>query len=419
MQAQALWITGGNRLEGEVSISGAKNAALPMIIAACLSEDGVTLTNVPVALRDIEVVIELMRALGAEIQVEGRTLRLRRAGLSVSRIPAELAHQIRSSILLLSVAAALGEDAFLPLPGGCPIGERGVDIHIEGLRALGARIEETEEGIQVYGGALKGTDFTLRLPSTTATQNIMIAACYAQGRTTIQNSHTRPENIELAELLKAMNGRITVRKRVIEVEGTGGLGGSCSRAVMPGWDEATAYMVGAGITGGDIILRDYDLRYSSWECRALSDAGVRIEKLEDAVRAWRPGELQPFDIFTAPYPGINSDMQPIFAAIALFARGESSITDTRFENRFQYVEEMRRFGADITQYGNTAIVQGGKALRPAEVTSPDLRGGAALALTALGIVGRSRVRNAIQIYRGYENFDEKLRRLGATVEVEI
>lgn len=409
-------IEGGYPLQGEVKLSGAKNAALPMIAAACLGDEPTTLENVPVNLHDVRILVEILTYLGAEIQVNGTTLLCSRGRFPSKTVPLNLAERIRYSLLLLGMGAALQEEIFLPLPGGCAIGKRKHDLHVLGLRALGHEVVESDEGLQLKPALAKGAVIDFYLPTTSGTENVMLAAVMANGATEIRNANTRPEVLELGRLLVAMGAEVDVRNRVVKIIGTDRLKGGAHFSVMPGWDEAVTYLAAAGVARGEIVIPNFDLRYVKSDVHHLREAGIEIFEWGGAVYASGKNSLKPFDLFTGPYPAINSDMQPIFAVLALLARGESTITDMRFTERFGYTNELRRFGADIAVFGNCAVVNGTSNITAAEgVKATDLRGGAAVVLCALAAPGISTIHNVYQIERGYEQFDQKLSALGAKV----
>lgn len=410
-------IEGGARLRGEVRLSGAKNAALPLIVAACLGEQPTTLTNVPLKLRDVTILIELLRTVGASVETSGDTVRCSRGDLDGTSISVTLASQIRYSLLLLGLFSALRRSVFLPTPGGCRIGERKYDLHLLGLRALGAVIEELHEGILLNAaGGLSGRHVDFYLPTTTGTENVMIAASLAEGVTTIRNANTRPEVQQLGKLLSHMGAQVTVSNRIVEVVGAKRLRGGGEFRIMPGWDEAATYVAAAGMTNGEIAIMDFSTTLMKEEARYFNEAGIKLFEWQNNVYvSGKEVNRQAFELFTAPYPGVNSDMQPIFAALAVSIPGVSTITDLRFTDRFQYVDQLKCFGANIDAFGNTAIVTGGKPLVGAEVSAVDLRGGAACVLCGLIAEGVTRVHSGHQIERGYENIAEKMTSLGASV----
>jgi len=408
-------IHGGKVLEGEVSLSGAKNAALPMIVVACIGHEPTVLENVPTQLNDIRVQIELLQRMGAAIEVKGSTVRCSRGDLDSGKAPADLVGRVRSSLLLLGLYAGLKKEVFLPHPGGDKIGDRKHDLHLMGLQRLGAHVEELSDGIYVKSTGLVGSEIDFYLPSTTGTENIMIAGTFAQGSTILRNANTRPEVVQLGDLLVAMGARIKIHSRVIEMEGVDSLQGGARVRVLSGWDEAVTYIAAASLTRGEIVVNDFDLDHVREETRYLRDAGVELFEWRGNVYVSGKQTQRPFDLFTAPYPGVNSDMQPIFAALALTIPGTSTITDLRFTDRFQYVEELRRFGGDIQSFGNTAIVRGGHPLKGVQVRAPDIRGGMACVLAGLVAEGQTTITNVYQIERGYENFVDKLSALGAII----
>lgn len=410
-------IEGGKKLFGEIELSGAKNAALPMIVAACLGEEETILDNVPTSLQDVIILINLLRCLGAEITIDNNTVYCRRGNFPQGRVPDKLASKIRYSLLLLGLTAALRGEISLPKPGGCKIGDRKYDLHLMGLRSLGAKVEERLESIELSTNSLIGENIEFYLPTTSGTENVMIAAVTAFGTTNILNANTRPEVVQLGELLNAMGAKISFESRIVQIEGCESLKGGVRMSIMPGWDEAVTYAVAAGITDGEICIPNFSFEHIKEDVRFLREAGVEVFEWGNSVYVSGKNQKKSFDLFTAPYPGINSDMQPIFASLALVAKGTSTIADLRFTDRFQYVEELKKFNAKIKSFGNTAIIQGGKRLTAATVKAPDLRGGAACVLAGLIADGETKVYNIEQINRGYENIIDKLKSLGADINV--
>jgi UDP-N-acetylglucosamine 1-carboxyvinyltransferase len=416
MDDTIITIDGQHVLEGEVSLSGAKNAALPMIVAACLGKEPTILDNVPVELNDVQLLIELMQDMGASITVSGKTLRCWIGSLSTRDVPAHLASSIRYSLLLLGVYAGLRSEIFLPQPGGCKLGNRKYDLHLHGLRMLGAHIEDREDGIYLRADQLLGSQIDFYLPTTSGSENIMIAGVLAEGKTLLRNANTRPEVMQLGELLSAMGANIRVQSRVVEIEGVSSLRGGAYIRIMSGPDEAVSYITAAAATNGEIVIKDFNLNHIKEDARYLRGAGVDLFEHHGNVYVGGKKEKLPFDLFTAPYPGVNSDLQPIFAALALTIAGTSTITDLRFTDRFQYVDKLKQFGGDIEYFGNTAIICGGRQLQAAKVDAPDIRGGMACVLCGLVAQGRTTIGNIYQVERGYENFVEKLSGLGASIE---
>jgi UDP-N-acetylglucosamine 1-carboxyvinyltransferase len=408
-------ITGGNRLNGEVELSGAKNAALPVLFGSLITDKIVKLHNVPVLMEDIKVAIEIMRSIGAIVDADGNSLTIDPSGIKDPALPLELVSRIRYSLLLLSAFLNRFGRVELPFPGGCDIGTRKFDLHIKGLQDLGAKMEVTDNGIFGSVDKLRGTEIEFYLPTTSGTENIMIGACLAEGRTVIRNANTRPEIQDFAGFLNGMGADIKISSRFIEINGVESLGGT-EHTIMKGGDEAMTFMIAAGMTGGDIMIKDYNLDHVMVDAEYLRGSGMDIFEWGDSVYVSGKKGIQPFDMFTAPYPGVNSDMQPLFAALALRAPGESTITDQRFTDRFAYVKELKSFGAEINHYGNCAVVSGGRELKGAYVKATDLRGGVAEILVGMISEGETTIENVYQIDRGYELIEEKLKPLGADIE---
>ncbi len=419
IRAGTLHIDGGRPLRGEIAPAGAKNAALALIVAAALGEHPSVLRNVPLALNDVQILLRCLASVGAHVKQIGPDAVELGAGTGYApgRPVDPDAARIRPSLLMLGRAAALGQGLALPQSGGCSIGDRGHDLHVMALRALGATVDESEAGLLLHEGRLRGADISFRLPTTGGTENALLAAVLAPGDTILRNANTRPEIRQMAELLNRMGAQITLGGRVARVTGVPRLPGGADMAVMPGWDEAVTYLVAGAITGGEIRVKGVPASYVHWDLLYLREAGAQIFEWGDDLFLTRKEPLRPIDVMTGPPPSLNSDMQPIFAALTLFCAGDSTLTDNRFQDRFQYVDELRKFGALVDVFGNSALIEGGKPLRPADVRATDLRGGAAAALVALGIAGRSTIGNCYQIYRGYPEFEDKLRALGASVSV--
>jgi len=411
-----LIVRGPIELSGDVSVRGAKNAALPILIAVAVSPEAVTLHNVPTTLNDVKVTLEALQCVGCRYEIEADTVRIEHSAIDNTHIPEEISTKIRNSLLFLGLLVGKVGHAKISMPGGCNLGERKFDMHLEGLRKLGAEVHCDSTGIEVQAERLVGADIDFYLPTTTGTENLMIAACFAEGRTRIYNANTRPEVKDLGDFLNAMGAKVSVRNRVVEIQGRSELHG-CDFSIMPGWDEALTYIIGSALTGGELCVKDFSLQHVQHDVAILRQAGVDVFEWGGCVfSSARNRRLKPFDLFTGPYPAVNSDMQPIFAAFASQCHGETTITDQRFTERFGYVTELKKIGVNIDNYGNSAVIRGVSRLKGDKVKALDLRCGAALLITALKADGITVIDNFYQIGRGYENVVEKMKSLGADVE---
>ena len=411
-----LIIKGPVSLSGDVAVRGAKNAALPILVAAAAGFEPINLENVPTTLNDVKAAIEALRHIGCHVEVSDSNVTIIPPKKETTFLPQEISGRFRSSLLFLGLLAGRQGYAKITFPGGCDLGDRKFDLHLEGLRQLGAHVQILGDSVEITAEKLLGTDIDFYLPTTTGTETIMLAACFAEGRTRIFNANTRPEVVDLARCLNAMGAAVSVRNRVVEIEGGRKLTG-CRHTVMNGWDEALTFILAAGVTGGEICVENFSTEHISGDVAYLRKAGLDIFEWGGNVYATAKNkELKAFDLFTAPYPGVNSDMQPLFAVFASQCSGESTITDQRFTERFQYVKELQKFGMPIKSYGNCAVVQGPAELKGASVTALDLRCGSALILTAMAAKGTTIIDNCYQIERGHEYVVERFRNLGAEIE---
>lgn len=413
-------IKGAEKIFGEIELSGAKNAALPLLGAACLCSEDVTLRNMPVELNDIKVMISVLQDVGFDIEVVDHSVVFhntteRRLSPNVP----ENAHKIRSSLLMLPILLTLVGEVYNPMPGGCNLGDRKYDILLESLNQLGAKTEETEDSINgKLESGFKGADLTFRIATTIGSENAVMAAVIADGKTTIRNANTRPEVIDLIDFLNAMGAKITYSTRYIEVEGVERLKGG-EYTVISDSHEAVSYMILAGIMRSEIMIKNFDTEFIKEDVALLRDIGMEIfEWGGNLYVSAKDKALKPFSMATSPYPGINSDMQPILAALACTIDGESIITDTRFTERFQYVNEFVKFGLDIVNYQNCAIIHGGKEFNGTDVYATDLRAGAALTFLAIRAKGETTIDNYYQTFRGYVNIIDKLNALGVEIVEE-
>lgn len=416
-----LLVKGGRRLDGTVQISGAKNAALP-ILAGCLLVDGtVRVSNVPTALRDVATTHQLLAHMGAGVTVgHDGTVVVDAASVSECVAPYELVKTMRASILVLGPLLARFGAADVSLPGGCAIGERPVDLHVSGMRQFGADVRIENGFIKArVNGRLKGARIVLETVTVTGTENLMMAACLADGTTVIENAAREPEVTDLACFLNALGARIAgAGTDTLVIEGVARLHGG-SYAVVPDRIEAGTYLVAGAITQGRVRVNGVVPGHLDAILAKLRDAGALISAGEDWVECdMRGSRPKAVDVRTAPYPAFPTDMQAQFAALNTVADGVSTIVETIFENRFMHMDEMRRLGAEIRIEGNTAIIRGVSGLTAAPVMATDLRASASLVLAALVADGWTRIERIYHIDRGYERIESKLQGLGAEIRRE-
>jgi len=413
-----LMITGGIPLNGELRISGAKNAALPILAATLLSETPVTVGNVP-HLLDITTTMELLGRMGIGLTVDEKlSIEVDTRSIQSFMAPYDLVKTMRASILVLGPLVARFGQAEVSLPGGCAIGGRPVNLHLQGLAQMGAEISVRNGYVHASAQRLKGCRLVLDLVTVTGTENLMMAATLAEGTTIIENAAREPEVVDLANFLNMMGAKIHgAGTDIIEIEGVDALSaeGQLYR-VMPDRIEAGTYLVAAAMTGGKVKLKDVRSDIMDAVLQKLRETGARIACTEDTIEL-DMGGLRPHAVSlrTAPYPAFPTDMQAQFMALNAVADGVAVITETIFENRFMHVQEMQRMGADITVESNTAIVRGKPSLNAAPVMATDLRASASLVLAALVAEGQTVVDRIYHIDRGYECIEEKLSQLGAEI----
>jgi UDP-N-acetylglucosamine 1-carboxyvinyltransferase len=411
-----LQIQGGARLDGEVRISGAKNAALPILAAALLPEEPVRIGNVP-HLHDVTTMIALLGRLGAGVTLDdGMHVEVDPTTTNEFVAPYELVKTMRASILVLGPLVARHGHADVSLPGGCAIGARPVNLHVEGLRALGAEIEIEGGYIRARADRLKGARIVLDTVTVTGTENLMMAACLAQGRTVIENAAREPEVVDLAHFLSAMGARISgAGTDTLVIDGVERLHG-CAYDVLPDRIEAGTYLVAGAITGGRVRARNARPEHLDAVLSKLRDAGAAVTVGDDWVEVDMGGRRpMAVDIRTAPHPGFPTDMQAQFAALNTVAEGVGTVVETIFENRYMHMLELRRLGADIRIEGHTAVIHGVERLSGAPVMATDLRASASLVLAGLVAKGTTEVQRIYHIDRGYECIEEKLGQLGANI----
>ncbi|MDO5037380.1 MAG: UDP-N-acetylglucosamine 1-carboxyvinyltransferase [Tissierellia bacterium] len=413
---EKILIKGSPKLEGRVRISGAKNAALPILAACILGTEDIYLEEVP-DLADIQVMLEVLKSLGVKVksQGEGRYI-INAKDLSGYQIPYELMSKMRASFLVMGPLLARMGRTENSLPGGCSIGSRPIDYHLKGFKALGATVEEDFGNISAYADQLRGNRIYLDFPSVGATENIMMAACLAQGETLIENAAKEPEIVDLSNFLRKMGARITgAGTSNIKIEGVKELAGA-RHATIPDRIEAGTFMVAAAITGGDVLVENVISNHISPVIAKLKEAGCQVTEDGSTVRVQAQDPLRPIDIKTLPYPGFPTDLQAQFISLMTQCKGTNVAIETVFENRFMHVDELIKMGAEIKIDGRSAIVTGGKKLQGAKVKATDLRAGAALILAGLVAEGTTELSEIYHIDRGYEHIEDKFRGLGALIE---
>lgn len=407
-------------LEGQVKISGSKNAALPILAASLLGQEEIILEEVP-QLRDVEIMFQVLKALGCKLSKEGDgVVRIDAREIDQVQAPDDLMDQMRASFVIMGPLLARMGRASAHLPGGCAIGKRPIDLHLKGFRALGAEIEEDADRISARApeGGLKGGNVYLDYPSVGATQNIMIAACQAKGETWIENAAREPEIVDLANFLTKLGAKVRgAGTSNIVVEGVDRLGG-CHHTIIPDRIEASTFLLAGAMTGGDVLVKQAIPDHIRPVLAKLSEVGCRVDEEEYSgnIRLISRGRLQGTRIRTLPYPGFPTDVQAPFMALMTICEGQSRVAETVFENRFKHVDELNKMGALIVTEGNEAIIRGVDWLKGASVKATDLRAAAALVLAGLVADGQTEVHEIYHLDRGYVDFEEKLRGLGADIE---
>jgi UDP-N-acetylglucosamine 1-carboxyvinyltransferase len=420
-------VVGGAELNGTIPISGAKNATLPLMIASLLTDETLTLTNVP-RLRDVAQLMQILSNHGVDYSVNGKrsgqdelagqTLNLTAREIVDTTAPYELVSKMRASFWVIGPLVARMHEARVSLPGGCAIGTRPVDFFIEGLEALGADIEIDAGYVVVKApGGLKGARVEFSKVSVGATHTIMMAATLAKGETEIVNAAREPEVVDLAKCLKAMGAKIEGEgTSTIRIQGVPRLHGA-RHAVVPDRIETGTYAMAVAMTGGDVLLQGARSDLLEDALETLRQTGTEITETEDGIRVYRNGNgIQPVDITTEPFPGFPTDLQAQFMALMTMAGGKSQITETIFENRFMHVQELARLGAQIQIDGRTATVEGVSTLRGAPVMATDLRASVSLVIAGLAAEGETTVNRVYHLDRGFERLEDKLTRCGAQIE---
>ena len=409
-------IKGGNPLAGEVEIGGAKNAALGILAAAIMTDETVRVDNLP-DVQDINVLLEAISEIGASVTRVSRTSALiNGSGISSVSVDYEYIKKIRASYYLLGALLGKYKKAEVPLPGGCNIGSRPIDLHLKGFKALGAKVRISHGAIIAEADHLRGSHIYLDTVSVGATINIMMAAAMAEGRTIIENAAKEPHVVDAANFLNSMGANIKgAGTDVIRIRGVEKLHAT-EYSIIPDQIEAGTFMFAAAATRGDVIVKNVIPKHLEATTAKLVEIGCEVEEFDDAVRVVATKRLNNTNVKTLPYPGYPTDMQPQIGVALAIAKGTSIVTESIFENRFKYVDELIRMGADIKVEGNTAVIYGTEKLMGARVSAPDLRAGAALVIAGLAAEGITIVDDIVYIQRGYENFEQKLRGLGAEIE---
>ena len=412
-------IKGGQPLEGEVTIAGAKNAALGILAAAVMTDQEVIIENVP-NVRDTRVLLQAIQGIGATVRyIDEHTVSICGAAINPNSdlcVDDEFIRKIRASYYLLGALLGKYKHSQVALPGGCDIGARPINLHIKGFEALGAQVDITNGTISTYAEELIGSHIYMDVASVGATINIMMAAVLAEGKTTIENAAKEPHIVDVANFLNSMGANIKgAGTDVIRIRGVQKLRGT-EYSIIPDQIEAGTFMFAAAAAGGDVLVKDVIPKHLEATTAKLVEAGCKVEEFDDAVRIISDGKLHHTQVTTLPYPGFPTDMQPQMSVLLALAEGTSTVTESIFENRFKYVDELTRMGAQVKVESNIAIITGVEKFTGARVSAPDLRAGAALVIAGLAAEGITIVDDIYYIERGYEHFEEKLASLGAMIE---
>jgi len=409
-------IKGGKPLKGEVEIGGAKNAALAIIAAAIMTDDTVVIDNLP-DVRDVNVMIGAMEDIGVHIErIDRHTIKVNATTIGRLSVDYEYIKKIRASYYLLGALLGKYKKAEVALPGGCDMGSRPIDLHVKGFKSLGAEVDLSYGLISVNTKRLIGNHIYMDKVSVGATINIMMAATLAEGKTIIENAAKEPHVVDVANFLNSMGANIRgAGTDVIRINGVNRLHGT-EYSVIPDQIEAGTFMFAAATTRGDILVKNVIPKHLEATSAKLIDAGCQVIEYDDAVRVICNNKLVSTQVTTLPYPGFPTDMQPQMTVVLALAEGTSTVNESIFENRFKYVDELARMGANIQVEGNVAIIRGVEKFTGARVSAPDLRAGAALVIAGLGAEGVTIVDDIHYIQRGYERFEEKLRGIGAVIE---
>lgn len=408
-------LEGSQPLEGEVTISGAKNSALAILPAAILSNSKCIIRNLP-NISDVTYLKEMLQQMGAAIEMQGDALFINSLGVKKHKIDLEMAKKMRASYYFLGALLAKFKKAEVPFPGGCDIGVRPIDIHIKGLEALGAKIKISHGMIKAKATELVGTTIYLDVASVGATINIMLAACMAKGTTTIENAAKEPYIVDTANFLNAMGASIKgAGTDIIKIKGVESLAG-CEHTIIPDQMEAGTFMIAAAATKGNVLVKNVIPTHLEAITAKLREMGVEVTEFEDSLRVVSSGKLKAVNIKTLPYPGFPTDMQQPFSVLLALSDGTAIVTESIFESRFKYLDELKRMGAKLKVEGRVAVIEGVTKLSGAPVYATDLRAGAAMVVAGLAADGQTEIRNIGHIDRGYEKLEDKLICLGAKIQ---
>jgi len=411
------FVKGGNELKGEISVSGSKNATLPIMAASILSGKVTTLSNVP-KIQDVEITIEILKRLGCKVKEKNKKIIIDSNNIKSTNLPIELMKKLRSSVIIVGALLGRFKEATFTYPGGCDIGARPINLHLLAFEKMGICVDVESEYIKCKADEINGTEILLDFPSVGATENIILASVLAKGETFIKNAAMEPEIVDLQRFLNRMGAKISgAGTNLIKIEGVKSLKNT-SYNIMPDRIEASTLMCGVAITGGSLILNNVEAEHITPAIFKLEEMGCKINKKNNQIILKAPKRLKSVEIKTMPYPGFPTDMQSIFVSTLSLAKGTSIVTENIFENRFKYVQELNKMGARISVEGKTAIIKGVKRLHSTLVSATDLRGGAGLIISALATKGITVIENAEYILRGYEKIEDKFNALGADIRLE-
>lgn len=408
-------VKGGVPLRGEVSIGGAKNAALGILAAAIMTDETVTIENVP-NVRDTRVLLQAIEGIGAKVKyIYNNTVQINGGSISDLNVEYEYIRKIRASYYLLGALLGKYKESNVALPGGCNIGSRPIDQHLKGFKALGAKVNIDHGVVSAKAENLVGGHIYFDVVTVGATINLMMASCMAEGETILENAAKEPHIVDVANFLNAMGANIKgAGTDVIRIKGVNRLHG-CTYSIIPDQIEAGTFMMAAAATRGDIVIKDVIPKHLESITAKLLEMGCKLVEGDDWIRVIAEGEVGSTNVKTLPYPGFPTDMQPQIAVALALAKGSSMVTESIFENRFKYVDELNRMGAKIKVEGNTAYIEGVEKFTSAQLSAPDLRAGAALVIATLAADGISQIDDIEYIQRGYEDFESKLSALGAII----